>query len=255
MTEPSRASAPASGTAGRDCSIPRDAYAIVIHEGSAESRLSPGNTMESRNDTGSWPNDGVQQLPPLLLRRDPCPRLLRPHLARMRSRIPPALAEAMRDCTSGAMPWPLFCYGRAGAGKTSAALYLCDRVMGTVLFRDYAPLCEELADVKMGRLEWGISKVTAADWWGRWVSRALCVVDEVGLRDQVTDHQYETLQRAIDIRYGKPLMVVSNLDIAGIARVFDDRVASRLGGGTVVRVEGQDQRQVDFIMLGAGQES
>ena len=70
----------------------------------------------------------------------------------------------------------------------------------------------------------------------------LCVIDEIGAREKVSDHQYETLKTAIDRRQGQPLVLISNVSPPELSRVFDDRIASRCGAGTVVEVIGPDQR-------------
>jgi DNA replication protein DnaC len=159
------------------------------------------------------------------------------------------LAAAMRACVTGEAPWPLFAFGGAGVGKTCAALYLCDRVHGPCMYRDYAALCEELRQAKMGEL-WTSgthedSRVWPEDVWGRWAAAALAVLDEIGTRNVVTDHQYETLKTALDRRERRPLVLLSNLQLDDIARVFDDRIASRCAAGTVVHVVGPDQRLGD----------
>ena len=147
------------------------------------------------------------------------------------------LAAAVRDCTDGKAPWPIFAHGPAGVGKTCAGLYLADRVMGSIAFMDFAALCDRLTDIKCDR-----DNLTATMYWKRWAGHGLCVLDEVGLRNAISDHQYECLQRSIDLRTGKPLLVLSNLDLDGIAQLFDDRIASRLAAGTVVHLDGPDQR-------------
>ena len=52
------------------------------------------------------------------------------------------------------------------------------------------------------------------------------------------DAQYETLRRATDSREGKPAVVISNLSIRDLERIYDSRIASRLGAGTVVQLCG-----------------
>lgn len=180
--------------------------------------------------------------------REPWLRVRRkvPESERLPDLIPPTLRTALRECSAGRAAWPLFVYGSVGVGKTSAALALCDRVDGRCVFRDFAELCGEHQDVKLGRLiQSGTHSetiVSSAEFWAGWRRAALCVVDEIGLRGNVTDHQFETLKRAIDDRHGLPLVLISNIDLDRIAGVFDDRIASRCAAGTIVRVEGADRR-------------
>ena len=167
-------------------------------------------------------------------------------MPRRRELVPAELVQAFADCTAGDAAWPLFTFGAVGTGKTCAAAYLCDRVAGRCAFRDFADLCAEHQDAKFGRLIWSgthsETHVSPGEFWDDWRRYALCVVDEIGARDTVTDHQYETLKRAVDGRYGLPLMLISNIDLDRLARVFDDRIASRCAAGTVVRIEGEDRR-------------
>jgi DNA replication protein DnaC len=192
--------------------------------------------------TPTWHADNAR----LRLRPDPGTPKERLAIPRMRSRIPEALAATLRDCTDGREPWPLFAYGPAGVGKTCAALYLADRVIGSVVFRDFQGLCDEAADAKLGRLMWyGTHSSTIATpemLWTRFGAYTLAVIDEIGTRNTVTDHAYETLKHAIDARFRLPLVLVSNLDLDELARLFDDRVASRIAAGTQVCVNGPDQR-------------
>lgn len=232
MMTQSQALSRASKTDGQGFSHPAtiDGAAAGLLEGYPESKLPPASM------TGSTiARPGLVRL---ILHPDPGVKRLRPEVPRDRARIPRALVVALRDCSDGRSPWPLFVYGPAGVGKTCAGLYLADRVArGSVGFTDFAGLCGRMADAKNGR-----DTLTAEQLWRQWAGHGLCVLDEIGLRDAVSDHVYEVAQRAIDLRAGKPLLVLSNLDLNALAKVFDDRVASRLASGTVVHVDGPDQR-------------
>jgi DNA replication protein DnaC len=173
---------------------------------------------------------------------------MRKHLNQPRQRdlVPKGLAFAIGKCCSGRSAWPLYLYGPAGTGKTCGALVLADRVSGWVGFIDFAVLCDALRRCKMGEYVWsgthGQTQVDAEGYWVAWAKLRLCIIDEVGSRGDVSDHQYETLKAAIDARFNSPLVLISNLDLGQISRLFDDRVASRIGAGTVVSVEHTDMR-------------
>ena len=174
----------------------------------------------------------------LILSRELSPeRTIHPEHPRERDRIPPILLAAIARCVDGLALWPLFCCGPAGTGKTSAGLYLADRAAGDTKMFTFAALCE-LA--RLAKFE--PSSIEALIWhdWGKW---RLIIIDEVGTRDTASDHAYETLLGAIDRRRGKPLAVFSNDDLPKIAKLYDDRIASRLSAGTVVSLgECRDQR-------------
>lgn len=207
----------------------------AANEKSAESRPSQASTTTSAIGCRN-----------LTLMPDPGRKRLRLEIPRVRERIPQALASAMRSCTDGDSPWPLFAHGPAGVGKTCAALYLCDRVPGHSRFTDFGVFVREVRDVDFGRLVWrgthADTRPTEHEYWSVWSMWSLCVIDELGAREQVSDHAYDAAKRAIDVRYRKPLILLSNIGLPEIAKLYDDRIASRLAEGTVVCVDGFDQR-------------
>ncbi len=152
----------------------------------------------------------------------------------------------MRECVRGAAPWPLLVHGEPGRGKTCAALALLDHAGG--LFASASGLCEWVNAATFGRLSWstiqldnsGNPDVTRL--WTVLARTPLFVLDDLGARKTVTDGQYDCVKRLLDEREGSPLVVLSNLSIAALAGVYDDRVASRLGGGTVLELVGDDRR-------------
>ena|GEM_PF-1209435 len=162
------------------------------------------------------------------------------------NQIGSAVAAKLQDCAMGKSPWPLLLTGPAGTGKTCAALCLCDRVRTSVSFRDFGSICETVRQAKLGELyshgTHADTLLSPDDWWSAWGKFSLAVVDEIGARASITEHVYECMKRVLDERQGKPLVLISNLDLTGLARVYDDRVASRAGAGTVVRFAGADRR-------------
>lgn len=148
---------------------------------------------------------------------------------------------------AGKAPWPLFIHGPAGVGKTCAGLLLCDYAVNADYF-SVIGLTERLLQAIGGRLsefypEAGKSiDVTPEKLWERLRGRSVVVLDELGSRTQVSDFHYETVKRLLDLRENRPFVVLSNLDLGKIATIYDDRVASRLGAGTVVKLLGDDRR-------------
>ena len=139
--------------------------------------------------------------------------------------------------------WPLLMVGNVGAGKTCAALALLDHVSGTTQYHTAADLTDRLrrATAKELESEQGYL-IFPGDIWGLWRVAELVVLDELGSRETVSDWQYECVKRAIDEREGRPAVFISNLLIEGLVRVYDDRIASRLACGTVVKFDGPDRR-------------
>lgn len=67
-------------------------------------------------------------------------------------------------------------------------------------------------------------------------------VDDIGLTNP-SDSKYEILYELIDRRMGKPLFLSSNLSIGELAKLYDDRIASRIGAGLRVEFTGTDRRK------------
>lgn len=67
------------------------------------------------------------------------------------------------------------------------------------------------------------------------------MIDEIGTRES-THHRYDTMHGLLEARKGKPMIITGNLPIETVATVYDDRVASRLCAGTMVRIIGDDRR-------------
>lgn len=156
--------------------------------------------------------------------------------------ITPAVRTRMSECASRGDAWPLVLVGAAGTGKTCAALCMLDRVVGSRRYFTVAGMCEELVAVMKGQVEYAMTTDTPRRWWKRYADMECVVVDELGARAAVSDFQYESLKRAIDERQGRPAIFISNLMPDQLESVYDDRIASRLAGGTVIRFAGEDRR-------------
>ena len=149
--------------------------------------------------------------------------------------------EAILRCIMAEAPWPLVMLGEAGTGKTCAALCVIDWLANRKYWT-MVSLCEELIAVQNGLREYGEQEDNPHWWWRRYKELDCVVVDELAAREKVSDFQYETLKRAIDDRHGRPAIFISNLELSEIAKAYDDRIASRLAGGTIIRFTGGDRR-------------
>lgn len=150
----------------------------------------------------------------------------------------------MEGLTRGEKPWPLFLHGLAGLGKTCIGLLLLDYAGG--LYFSTSTLLEKLIQSQQGRLEWHQGGYGGVIWpeqfWNQIRRSPLVVLDELGARDKVSDHHFDSIKRLIDERESKPLVAISNLDLGRIGHLYDDRIASRLSSGTVVKLSGEDRR-------------
>lgn len=141
-------------------------------------------------------------------------------------RIPPALRRVLSELLDGMARWPLYLYGPAGTGKTFAAIWAANQVPDSAYL-----MLDELTDAIWNHehLCWHVLR-----------ERALVVVDEIGLRG--LDREYLAVKRAADLRDMRPSIWVSNLSPEQLSVAYDDRIYSRLCCGTVVSVDGTDQR-------------
>lgn len=151
--------------------------------------------------------------------------------------------KAIRNCINGKAKWPLVLTGDPGAGKTLAGLCMIDEYGGW-----YATLADLHGLTLIVREDGGLwypaptgLKATERDIWDDWCRKNLTVLDEIGKRGP-TSSQDETLQRAIDLREGKPSVVISNVLMDGLRGIYGERIYSRLQRGTVLSLKG-DRRQ------------
>jgi hypothetical protein len=162
--------------------------------------------------------------------------------------IEPDVRDVLRSVAKGDSSWPLLLLGGVGRGKTCAALCLMDRVSGGG-WRICKTVHEMTAElIKASRSELfcgGAYPVSGDEWWRRWGDAKLTILDEIGSRGAVTDHHYESVKQAIDLRHGKPCICISNLSLPEIELLYDDRVASRLACGTVIEMVCVDRRLPD----------
>lgn len=206
-----------------------------------ESSRLRASTMPSRS---SWLARQLQ------IRQEPKRRIL-PEKQREIAMADESLKAVLRELIRGQKPWPLFLHGDPGTGKSCAALAFCDHLHHPAVYTTAADLAAMYMD------SWKADK--KFDWspyapYRETVNQLapmsppkvtgsmLVVLDELGTRQNVSDTHYECIQRVMDMREGWPLIVVSNLNLAGIGDRYDDRIASRCSLGTVVKLHGKDRR-------------
>lgn len=182
-------------------------------------------------------------LVPLKLQREP-KRSQMLSVERSLAEIIPALRMTIRSLVSGESPWPLVLHGPAGTGKTCAMLCLLDYSGGE--YHTVSGLCQLMNRAMQGRVEWSNEGRGGTLWpemiWARIGKSPLIVLDELGCRNNVSDAHYEVVKDMVDNRHRKPLAVLSNLPLATIGKLYDDRIVSRLSAGTVVELSGIDRR-------------
>lgn len=152
------------------------------------------------------------------------------------------MREVIRDLVSGKLPWPLYLFGPAGTGKTSVALCVCDHVDRS-LFITVERLASEWVDCVCGRLDLGAGKIGPTQYRQMIVNRPLVCVDDIGVREKISDTHYEIVKLVLDLRETKPLIVTSNQPLEVIMKLYDDRIADRLSAGTVIELTGESRRR------------
>jgi hypothetical protein len=145
--------------------------------------------------------------------------------------------------------WPLFLFGPVGTGKSALAGLMYCFWRGTALWINAV---QGLRAVTMATSDhpepyWGIPgapRWSERDMWDGLdeIGREVVVLDDIGTRARASDAQFDALHRILLQRDGRPLIATSNLGLADLARVYDDRSASRLASGTVLQLDGPDQR-------------
>lgn len=150
--------------------------------------------------------------------------------------------DALSKCARGAAPWPLTIYGGAGVGKTCAALCLMDYVRDGRVYRTLEAACQDLILAQDGKYFAGEYAMGVTGWWDRWSAAGLVCLDEIGTREKVSDFAYSVVKRALDTREFRPIIVISNVNMQGLEKLYDRRITSRLSAGTIVEATGPDQR-------------
>lgn len=165
------------------------------------------------------------------------------HGALSKTEINPILHRTLTAIgTSDAFSWPLLICGETGAGKTCAALLYLRHwagYAGYCLFSTCRDFAQRVADAKCGRLQNRAGyPVHLHEIWREWSGAHLAVLDDIGSREHVSDSQYETLLDCLGQRERTPTIYTSNLNREELARVYDDRISSRLSAGTICHVKG-----------------
>jgi DNA replication protein DnaC len=128
--------------------------------------------------------------------------------------------------------WPLYMYGRPGTGKTCLAALIYAAYKRQPLWRRADELLIEI----------GTSR---ADGYGTLKTKldgSPCVfLDDLGVRPP-TEAMTQALFDLMELRTRRPLVIVSNHTPDALAKIYDERIVSRITAGTTLEIVGQDRR-------------
>ena len=67
-------------------------------------------------------------------------------------------------------------------------------------------------------------------------------LDDLGVRPP-TPPMLQAIFDVLEMRKGRPVVIVSNHDLRKLSEIYDERIVSRLSAGTVLEIRGQDRRK------------
>ncbi len=156
---------------------------------------------------------------------------VRPDVSRSLDGVDDALRAVLRLLTAGRRAWPLFLAGPVGVGKTRAALMVCDLAE----FARYWAVGDVLDLMAAKDPPWDWPKTPR-----------LAILDELGTRDTHADArgrwEYDAVKQFLDWRENRPAIYISNHTLGTLEKLYDKRIASRLGAGTQYFLGGPDRR-------------
>ena len=128
--------------------------------------------------------------------------------------------------------WPLYIYGNPGSGKTCIAALIYEAFTRRPMWSRADDFLLEYVDRGDGRKALQ-SKVEGTP----------CLfLDDLGVRPP-TPPMLQAIFDVLEMRKGRPVVIVSNHDLRKLSEIYDERIVSRLSAGTVLEIRGQDRRR------------
>jgi len=136
--------------------------------------------------------------------------------------------------------------GSCGTGKTHLAVCLMRRIWikNYNMSQDKTPLYKSYPDLLTAiKQSWTGNPADEYRWIDRLVNAPVLLLDDLGIGNH-TDWSRSIVYQVIDKRYRERLqtIITTNLTLDKLAEVIDDRIASRLSDGIIIRMEGKDWR-------------
>lgn len=128
--------------------------------------------------------------------------------------------------------WPLYIHGNPGSGKTCIAALAYEMCGRRPMWSRADDFLLEYVDRGEGR------KALQAK-----VKGTPCLfLDDLGVRPP-TPPMLQAIFDVLELRKGRPVVIVSNHDLRKLSEIYDERIVSRLSAGTVLEIRGQDRRR------------
>lgn len=128
--------------------------------------------------------------------------------------------------------WPLYIYGNPGSGKTCIAALIYEAFTRRPMWSRADDFLLEYVDRGDGR------KALQAK-----VEGTPCLfLDDLGVRPP-TPPMLQAIFDVLEMRKGRPVVIMSNHDLRKLSEIYDERIVSRLSAGTVLEIRGQDRRK------------
>lgn len=128
--------------------------------------------------------------------------------------------------------WPLYIYGNPGSGKTCIAALIYEAFTRRPMWSRADDFLLEYVDRGDGR------KALQAK-----VDGTPCLfLDDLGVRPP-TPPMLQAIFDVLEMRKGRPVVIVSNHDLRKLSEIYDERIVSRLSAGTVLEIRGADRRR------------
>jgi len=160
---------------------------------------------------------------------------------------------------NGKNPYPLLLWGPTGTGKSYVAALMHAHYEGVSCFVRANRFVQDIVTCRSSRGKVASQRYQGGDPQYRGTSYertekqiwnmvcrqdSLWVIDELMLDNQTATGK-EVIYTLLDLRQKKPTIITCNRDLAGIAKQFDDRVATRISCGTQIKVDGDDRRKLN----------
>ena len=143
----------------------------------------------------------------------------------------------------------LLLWGKAGVGKSYVACallrrFICQKKDVNVVRMPFEMLCLKLRDTYKNNSRSELSILTPL------LNCDLLVLEDLGSGKSMgvseSDFSLRTILALLDHRIENclPTIITTNKSLENLASSFDDRIASRLSGFEIIKLEGRDKRQV-----------